>query len=165
MPLTVWHITFTAYGARLHGDDRPTVDREHNQYGTPYLAPDAERNRREHIAMSEFAVVFTLEQRRAIEAVIPAICVRGGWEPIVCAAATDHVHTLLACERRLHGKDVRPIFKRWLTQALDERWQTPKRLDGMSWWTEGGSTKAVKDNEYFCNAYHYILRQRATRGS
>ena len=28
--LITWHITFGTYGARLHGDERPTVDRNHN---------------------------------------------------------------------------------------------------------------------------------------
>jgi REP element-mobilizing transposase RayT len=164
MPRTVWHITFTTYGARLHGDDRPTVDRDHNTFGTPYLEPDPERNRIEHIAMNEFPVVFTREQQRFVEDAIPIICLRGGWDYIMCAAGPDHVHTLLGVDSEFHGKQVRPLLKRWLTQTLDSRWTVPKRLDGMSWWGECGSTKAVKDNEYFGNVYAYIWRQRATRG-
>lgn len=30
-------ITFTCYGTRLHGDDRGTVDDDHNIHGTPVL--------------------------------------------------------------------------------------------------------------------------------
>jgi len=33
----------------------------------------------------------------------------------------------------------------------------------MSWWCEGGSTKAVKRDEYFANAKAYVVEQRATR--
>ncbi|MFA7235386.1 MAG: hypothetical protein WC058_00860 [Phycisphaeraceae bacterium] len=40
---TTWHITFGTYGTRLHGDDRPTVDREHNQRGEAFIEADAER--------------------------------------------------------------------------------------------------------------------------
>src|SRR2546421_11369035 len=41
-----YHITWGTYGTRLHGDGRGTVDREHNEYGTPVLGPDPERQRR-----------------------------------------------------------------------------------------------------------------------
>jgi hypothetical protein len=34
-------ITFTTYGARLHGSARGSVDDEHNVYGTPLLQVDA----------------------------------------------------------------------------------------------------------------------------
>ena len=35
--------TFTTYGTWLHGDERGSVDREHNQVGTPWLEPDGRR--------------------------------------------------------------------------------------------------------------------------
>lgn len=161
--MTVWHITFTAFGARLHGDDRPTVDREHNLYGTPFLEPDPARHRIEHQLMSAPAVILSLEKRLLIEDAIPRIRERWSWDFIVCAAATDHIHSLIAIEQRFHGKQARALLKRELTTALDERWAATKRQDGMSWWCEGGSTKAVKDGDYFGNAFWYIWRQRATR--
>jgi hypothetical protein len=36
-------ITFTTYGTWLHGDERGSVDRDHNIPGTPYLAPKRRR--------------------------------------------------------------------------------------------------------------------------
>ena len=36
-------LTFTCYGARLHGDELGAVDREHDVPGTPYASPDAAR--------------------------------------------------------------------------------------------------------------------------
>jgi hypothetical protein len=41
--LTTWHITWGTYGARLHGGDRPTVNRYHNKPGEPYVGPDMHR--------------------------------------------------------------------------------------------------------------------------
>ena len=46
-------ITFTTYGARLHGSARGSVDDEHNVYGTPLLPVDAERERRSKKTMTE----------------------------------------------------------------------------------------------------------------
>jgi hypothetical protein len=42
-----YFITFTCYGTWLHGDERGSVDDEHNTPGTPVLDPDPERRGRE----------------------------------------------------------------------------------------------------------------------
>jgi REP element-mobilizing transposase RayT len=160
--VTHWHITFGAYGARLHGDERPTVDRAHNVYGTPFLGPDRDRNAREHALCAGEPVRLTGAQRAFIEHVMPSLCARGGWWFLTCAAGPDHVHILLDADPRIHGKRIHPLLKRWLTQALDERWTCPKRPDGQSWWGEGGSNKAVKDEAYLRNALAYINQQRTT---
>jgi len=158
--MTYWHITFSTYGARLHGDHRPTVDRAHNQRGTPYLAPDPVREARERAAMRYPPVVLTHDQRAFIEGVIPSICTRGKWELVLCAAGPDHVHTLLGAEEATHGKEIRYWFKRWLTNSLNQRWSAPVRPDGSSWWCEAGSTKPVKDELYFANTLRYIRDQQ-----
>ncbi len=162
MSRTVWHITFGTYGKRMHGDDQPTVDRTNNRFGTPYLAPDSGRARDERLMMGAPEVRFDLQQRLFLESRIPAICARGGWRYILCAAEVDHIHTLLGVDREVHGKRVRQWLKRWITEALDTRWRSVKRTDGMSWFCEGGSTLAVHDDEYFGNAHRYIKAQRAT---
>src|SRR4029079_9042541 len=38
-----YFITFACYGARLHGDESGSVDRQHNLAGSRLLEPDAER--------------------------------------------------------------------------------------------------------------------------
>lgn len=158
---TPWHVTISTYGARLHGDDRPTVDRMHNRYGTPYLQPDTWRERIERVSMVEPAMVLTLEHRLFIQDRLPCICDRGGWELIACAAAPDHVHVILRALPRFHGKEIRRWLKFWLTQDLQERWKVPIRSDGMSYWSEGGSARALHDQEYYENAVSYVHRQRA----
>jgi REP element-mobilizing transposase RayT len=160
---TVWHITVGTYGSRLHGADEPTVDREHNQRGTPFLPPDPQRRRDESAAMRARAVLLNEDQRAFIEASLPSICNRGRWDFIICAAPgkgeEDHFHLMLAADPKPHGKQIRHWLKRWLTEALDNRFGRPP---GGEWWVDGGSTKPVKDEDYFLNTYFYILRQRTT---
>jgi hypothetical protein len=43
MKVIAYHITWGTYGTRLHGDPRGTVDREHNQRGSPILGFDEHR--------------------------------------------------------------------------------------------------------------------------
>lgn len=163
MGKTAWHITISTIGARLHGDERPTVDREHNRFGTPFLKPDPIRNAREREAMSVGSVVLSAEQRMSIQDAMPEICLRGGWEFVTSAAGPDHVHVLVRVDESIHGKQVRTWMKRWLTRVLDERWTAPTRSDGSRWWCEGGSTKAVRDAEYFANTVRYINAQKTQR--
>ncbi|MEM8781384.1 MAG: transposase [Planctomycetota bacterium] len=157
--MTHWHLTFGTYGTRLHGDARPTVDREHNRFGTPFVTADPSRLLREREAMAAEAVVLTSDQRGHVERTIPSICERGGWSYRIAAAPEegDHVHVLLAADPKRHGKEVRRWLKQWLTASLNERWPRTTR-----WWAHGGSTKAVKNAAYLRNVLAYIARQRST---
>lgn len=42
-PPLAYLITFTTYGAWLHGDKRGSVDPAHNAYRTPFIDPDSRR--------------------------------------------------------------------------------------------------------------------------
>lgn len=100
-------------------------------------------------------VFLTRGQREWIETHVPGLCDRGGWEFYACAAAPDHIHTLIRARGDIHGKQVRTILKRWLTQSLNERWSCQA-----NWWAVGGSTKPVHDDAYLSTATRYIERQR-----
>lgn len=149
-----WHITFGTYATRLHCDPRPTVDRRHNTPGTPFPAPDPQRQQ----SPAAPPLLLTREQCQHIETVVPTLCARGGWAYRTCAAAPNHVHTLLDAPQNIHGKQVRHWLKRWLTQSLTAAFGPPPKR----WWAEGGSTKPVTDPQYLRNAADYINRQRTS---
>lgn len=118
---TTWHITFGTYGARLHGSERPTVDRKHNRFGEPFTYQDTPRENLERQRITAGSVILTQQQRIFIEQSLPKICDRGGWTLRTCAAGPDHIHALCDGVRSVHGKQVRMLLKRWLTQALKEK--------------------------------------------
>jgi len=60
---TPWHITFGTYGTRLHGSHRPTVDKQHNQRGTPFLALDAQREQAALACMKDPCRLLIAQQR------------------------------------------------------------------------------------------------------
>ncbi|MCX5659819.1 MAG: hypothetical protein NTW19_08870 [Planctomycetota bacterium] len=151
-----YHITFGTYGTRLHGDDRGTVDRDHNIPLTPFLPPLPKREMFEHDQCAGEPIILTHEQRLFIEATIPQICERGGWQYHVAAGGPDHVHTVLSAE--VDGKQVRRWLKQWLSEALSERWPLGP---GRVWWAEGGSVKWKWDQESFDMALNYVRLQRA----
>ncbi len=157
---TAWHITFGTYGTRLHGDPRPTVDRDKNEYGTPFQTKDTDLQRAMEESLAHPPVRLTQEQRELIEHSLPEICERGGWTLRAIAAAEDHVHIVLDIKKEIHGERVRRLLKRWLTEALDTHWP---RDEGTRWWATQGSNKAIKDASYLRNAVAYVERQRTVR--
>jgi len=156
---TPWHITFGTYGTRLHGSHRPTVDRQHNQRGTPFLASDAQRQQAAQACMKNPARWFTAQQRAYVEDCLPALCERGGWGYRIAASEDDHIHLLCDVPIAVHGKQVRRLVKRWLRQELSECW--PLTADER-WWAVGGSNIAVREQAYLENVYRYVLKQRFT---
>jgi len=92
---TTWHVVLGTYGARLHGGDRPTVDRHHNEHGEDFIRRDESREQRERRRMNGEIVIFSVEQCRFIETVIPAICERGGWRLRVGARSRERHATML----------------------------------------------------------------------
>jgi REP element-mobilizing transposase RayT len=154
-----WHITFGTYGTRLHGDERPTVDRKQNQRDKPFITsqPQLRQIQQHHMQSSE--VLLNLPQRLAVQSNMQPICQRGQWNLHVVAAASNHVHVLLDAEINVDPKDIRKWLKRWIGQSLDSQFDKPPAT---TWWAKGGSTKPVKDQTYFENVYRYIAKQRAT---
>jgi REP element-mobilizing transposase RayT len=155
--LTTWHITFGTHGSRLHGGERPTVDRRRNKLGQVFEPESHAREQHQRSLMCSPPVLLTHAQRECVEAAIPELCSRGGWELVACAAQGDHVHVLCKAPASVHGKQARKWLKRWLTQRLNERFTM------QSWWAEGGSTKVVGDDAYLANAVRYITRQQTLR--
>ena len=151
-----YHITFTTHGSRLHGDERPTVDRQHNEFGARFVDADPTRWSRERDLLPVPSIRLTHPQRAFIEQACPTLCARGGWDYHIAAAAPDHVHVLLSA--RADGKTVRRILKRWLSQSLSESWPPPPT----GWWTECGSVKWLWKEDYLMNAARYIERQSTT---
>jgi REP element-mobilizing transposase RayT len=152
-----YHITWGTYGTRLHGDARGTVDRGHNEFGTPVLGPDPERQLGEFKGLKFRPVVLRVDQRLFIESILPSICVRGHWKYIEGAAGPDHVHAIVSSP--FDPETVRRLMKRWLCQALSERWPLP---DGATWWAEDGSIRWIDNERYFDNAVRYVHDQRTT---
>lgn len=153
-----YHITFGTYGARLHGDSRGTVDREHNGFGDSILEHDLERLQEAAGRLRFDPIYFTAEQREFLESIIPSICDRGSWQHVVSAAGPDHVHVCLIAPV-VPGDRIKPWLKRWLGEALSARWPLSK---GASWWAEHGSVKWIFDEAYFQNVKKYIEDQKAS---
>jgi REP element-mobilizing transposase RayT len=153
-----YHITVGTYGTRLHGDDRGTVDRRMNRPGDPIIGHVEQWERMERAALRFPPRVFTPDQMRLVESLVPAVCDRGGWTVRARACAPDHLHVLVS--GAADGSLIRKRMKRWLTQALAEH--VPLEPE-QTFWAECGSVKWVWTDEYLGRVDRYVHDQRATR--
>ena len=151
-----YHITIGTYGTRLHGGERPTVDRfDKHQYGEEFLERDAKRELFARDKMTQRPVYLTQEQRQFVENVMPDICQKGKWLYHIAACQVDHLHLLVSSD--VEPKKIRRWLKQWLTMALNDKFG--KR----QWLAEFGSTKYLFEEGYFEAVYEYIKAQRITQ--
>lgn len=154
-----WHIAFGAYGMRLHHGPRLTFDTRHNLCGAPFLPHNRSEDEFIRRRLTFAPGLLTEEQLAFVEDLLPVLCDRGGWDYRIGSATGDQIQLLCDVNREIHGRRVRRLVKRWLTQALCQLWP---RLPRQSWWAAEGSSRAISEHGDLNNCFGYILRQRAT---
>lgn len=150
-------ISFTAYGAWLHGKAPGSVDPEHNDFGTPFLPPDPVEERREMAAMTQPPFLLDQPRRCVVLATVQEVCRHRGWRLLACHVRNAHVHVIVvgAAKPEKMMNDFKAYASRRLTEAgLDD--QTRKR------WTRHGSTKYIWDEGYLRNAINYVLNRQGS---
>jgi hypothetical protein len=103
-------ITFHTYGTWLHGDSRSSVDRFHNRYGSPKLAPNQLRQQYERGLLKWSPVRLTARQREAAAEGIREICKKRIWELWVVNVRTNHAHAVVSAN--CNSRKVRSAIKR-----------------------------------------------------
>src|SRR2546421_4362323 len=89
-------ITFRCYGTWLHGDERGSVDREHNRYKSPFAAPNQNRRRHNLNSLKSGPVLLNAEQRASVEKAIGDTCSHRKWQLYACNVRTNHVHSVIS---------------------------------------------------------------------
>jgi hypothetical protein len=88
--------TFRCYGTWVHGDERGSVDRFHNQYQAPYI-PHNERWRQHNAqALIREPVLLYAAQRESVEAAVRETCALRNWRMHATNVRTNHVHVVVA---------------------------------------------------------------------
>jgi REP element-mobilizing transposase RayT len=154
LPLA-YFLTWTCYGTWLHGDERASVDREHNIYGTDYLPPDGRRNRACVELMDQPPYELDEPRREAVLAAIRQHCDFRKWALHAVHVRSNHVHVVVSApkepERVLN--DLKSYISRWLNQrGFDTRER--KR------WTRHGSTVYVWTGEGLAEKVNYVLNRQ-----
>lgn len=150
-----YFLTFTTYGTRLSGDDRCSVDRNHNTFGTRRIAPDQSYVGYARKLQKHESVVFSQDQRSAVDAAIRERCMFAQWELHALNVRTNHVHVVVTAP--MAPELVMNSFKTWATRRL--RHQALLAADAKIW-ARHGSTRYVRDEAGLAAVCEYTLERQ-----
>lgn len=146
-------ITFRCYGTWLHGDERGSVDRFHNQYGTAFAPANEIRRAASARRLKHDPVTLNVGQRSAVEQSIRETCKLRKWLLHAAQTRTYHVHVVIS----IGGVPVERSLN-----ALKANATRHMRQDGL-WphqhgpWSDGGSTRYLWNQASVNRAINYIL--------
>ena len=145
-------ITFRCYGTWLHGDERGSIDRRHNAYGSGLIPPDERWRRHNARSLKYEAVELDAARRDAIEAALRETCAFRKWLLRAVNARTNHVHAVVSAGCR--PETVLRDFKAYATRLMRERgcW-----LHDYSPWSEGGSRRYLWTERSVELAVEYVV--------
>ena len=145
-------LTWTSYGTWLHGDDRGSVDADHNVPDTPYVDPDLPRQMRSALRQPRGAVTLDAQSREIVHQTVIEHCEHRGWELLGLNVRSNHVHAIVSCGE-VPPETVLSQLKAWSTRRLRAAGVVPA---GQKIWTEHGSTRYLWDARAVRDAGDYV---------
>ena len=157
MTSPTYFITFSTYGAWLHGDDRGSVDRNHNLPGEPWVEPNARlQHYRQDLMTNEPYVLDEIRRGIVLEAVLQHAEYRN-WTMLAAHTRTRHVHMVIAgpaLPTRMMDE-----FKAYASRALNAAQCDPV---GCKRWARHGSTRFLNTDESITRAIRYTVDEQGT---
>jgi len=145
-------ITFSCYGAHLHGAEPGSVDRRHNLYEGRLVEPDPghELMVRQHLLQTPYQL--DPESRIVVLAALREACSYRSWELLTAHVRTNDVHTVVQAEaepeRVLHA------LKAYASRALNRLGRDePNRKR----WARHGRTRWLWKREDVPDAVEYVV--------
>lgn len=152
-PPLAYFLTWTCYGTWLHGDERGSVDRDHNQLGTPLLPSDPHRQTLAIKRMTCAPVTLLPEARSLVTATIESHCSIRRWGLLALNVRTNHVHVVVNCMETASPERAMGQFKAWSTRQLRHAGFASKE---QKVWAEHGSTRWINHADGLEAAIRYV---------
>jgi REP element-mobilizing transposase RayT len=148
-------LTFSCYGTWLHGDERGSVDPDHNLPGTPVIAPNTLRQLSDRERMTQPPFELDEVRRETTLGTIREVCDHRGWPLMAVHVRTKHVHSVV--QAATDGDTVINTFKAYASRNLNS-----VRLDaaGRKRWTRGGSVRKLWMHNAVEAAIHYVVHEQ-----
>jgi len=152
-----YFITFSTYGAWLHGREIGSVDKQHNVVGTPFLPPDAEKEIAMRGNMREPPYLLDKPKREIVLRTILEVAAHRGWTILACHVRTTHAHVIVAASTK--PEKVMSDFKAYASRRLKEQLNEPADRKR---WTQHGSTLYLWNEQDVAEKIDYVLRRQGT---
>jgi len=152
-----YFITFSTYGTWLHGTSKGkgSVDRDHNQYGMPFVEPDEVREAQSRDELNQAPYTMRPSEREIVRDAIVSLCRAKGWRLLAVHVRSNHVHIVVAVDRDPDRvmSDLKAAASRGLTRA---GFDDAKRKR----WARHGSTLHLFDEATVADKIDYTLNRQ-----
>ena len=156
-PPLAYHITTRTHGTWLPGNQRGSVDRGHNAFGTPTLPEDAARERWNRERMRSAPTRLSAADRAVVVEETRRTCAFRGWRLRAVHARGEHVHTLVSAPvppERVAGE-----LKAWCSRRLHQA----RRHRDHEIWARHASTRYCFSEASLAHAWAYVLDEQGPR--
>jgi len=151
-----YHITFTTYGTWLHGDGRGSVDKQHNQYWSDFVNPNAELHKKEQNNLKNPPVILDENIREIVLKAVLQVCCYRGWIAYAVHVRSNHVHIVVGgCTK---PEKMMTDFKAYATRAIKGSDDNQKFI--RKYWSRHGSTKYIWTKENLASAIDYVKNRQ-----
>ena len=146
-------IGLSHHGTWLHGDERGSVDRFHNQYRAPYIPPNECWRQHNAQALKCEPVSLNAAQRQCVEMAIRETCNFRTWLVHALSVRTNHVHVVVALGTA-RPEQALSAFKANATRQLrqDGHWRRPQTP-----WSDKGSKRYLWNERSLERAIEYVV--------
>ena len=152
IPLAVL-FTFRCYGTWLHGDERGSVDRHNNVYGTQRIQANGNWQKHNQQELLHPPVTLNAAQRRAVEIAFRETCARRGWKLLALNVRTNHVHAVV-CIGGKSPAQAQIALKANATRHLREADLWPHQHTP---WADKGSRRNLWNDDSVSEACDYVI--------
>ena len=146
-------ITFRSHGTWLHGDERGSVNRFRNQYGSPHLPPEKKWLQTNTKRLKQEIVIHDAAQRNCVTVAANETCKIRKWELHALNARTNHVHLVVSIGET-KPEIALNAFKANATREMREKgcWNSKR-----SPWADKGSKRRLWNEKSVARAIDYVL--------
>ncbi len=152
-----YFLTWSTYGARVHGDVRGTVDLFHNTPGEPLVPVNATRVELMHAKMKDAPFVMDERARAHVEQAIRAHAQKRTWAICALNVRSNHVHIVVEVRTKHTPEEVMQQFKSWGTRYLIREGLV---TSATRVWTDHGSTRYINTSESMAKGIDYAVNQQ-----
>lgn len=146
-------ITFRCYGTWLHGDERGSIDRFHNVYNSPLIAPNKKWHQHNLKSLKGKPVLLNAQQRSSVEKAIRETCEKRQWILEAINVRTNHVHSVVKIGEK-KPEIALNAFKANATRQMreDKCWEKTT-----SPWADKGSKRHLWNEQSVGLAIDYVV--------
>ena len=145
-------ITFRCYGTWVHGDERGSMDRRHNVYGTPKIAPNQPLQRSDMTQLKHAPVTLNARKRLIVEQAVRNVCAYRRYILQAINVRTNHIHIVVTAAREPEA--LLEAFKCYSTRALRNAGVISATMKP---WVRHGSTIYLWKERDVAKAIEYVM--------